>query len=379
MNTVKYWFIISAMNKIISCIICLLLVAFSSTTKADEFNVVFINPGHINGDSTGRFWSDVSRFMSAAADDLNINLTSVYANRDHILMKQLAASVHKQRPDAVIIVNEKGIGVALVKELAKHDLPVFVLLNGFSQRELAKFNQEQKNSLIGSVIANNYQAGKRLMQDLYQSHKLKAPSRNNYELLMLRGDYNSPAAIDRAQGAKDFVAEVQELRVFDNPVANWSKEQAYKKVKGILLRRSPDIIWAANDPMAFGASLAVKEANLSDKVTIGGFNWDSAKHEPSIDMSYGGHVILGAKALVMLSDHKNGHLPSCQMHLVEDIFSRNQDNNEQKFRANTAGDKLAQFDFSKFSYANPEPAAFTLSTFIDKRYQVVANTTECKD
>lgn len=339
-----------------------------SDASAQQNKIVFINPGHQNENSTGHFWFDVSRFMQAAANDLDIELITLFANRDHLLMRQLAQQVYQYKPTAVIIVNEKGIGISLVKQIAKQQIPIFTLLNGFTKQELARLNKQQKDLLIGSLVPNNYIAGKALMADLYQLHQQKVNTTEPYELLVLRGDYTSSASIQREQGVAVHLAANPKLHLIDSPVANWSKLEAYKKVKGILQRNHIDIIWAANDPMAYGASRAVKESGLAEKITIGGINWDQVNSDYPIDVSYGGHVILAAKALVMLHDHQTGIIPSCRMNKKQDVFSRNIGNNLKRFRNNTQGQKLEQFDFSRFSLTSPQPAKFELATFITNTY-----------
>lgn len=360
-------------------LLCLLITAvgllLSSNTWASQTKVVFINPGHKSANSTGEFWPNVSRFMQAAADDLNIELITLFANRDHLLMKNLARRVHQYQPDFVIIVNEKGVGIELVKTVAQHNYPIFTLLNGFSDRELARLTAEQKKLLIGSLVPNNYIVGQSLISDLYQLHHDKVKSNKPYELLVLRGDYTSAASVDREQGLLANLTKNSQLHLFDNPVANWSKLEAYKKVKGILQHKQIDIIWAANDPMAYGASRAVKEAGLSGKVTIGGINWDKINQDYPIAVSYGGHVILGAKALVMLSDYQAGIRKPCQMDEQQDVFVRNNNGNQQRFHNNTEQDKLEQFDFARFSRKTDSAASFQLSTFINHNYNAAKNTT----
>jgi hypothetical protein len=80
------------------------------------------------------------------------------------------------------------------------------------------------------------------------------------------------------------------------------------------LRSGPhiDALWAANDPMALGAIAALKEAGYRPgvDVMVGGLNWSQAavdrvlKHEMVV--TYGGHFLLGAWAMVVLRDYKDG-------------------------------------------------------------------------
>ena len=332
---------------------------------AKDFKVVFINPGHAQGDATGRFWSNVSKIMQAAADDLNIELISLFANRNHIQMKSLANEALEHNPDYAIIVNEKGSGIAQLKLFAEHEIPVFALLNGFNDKERESLSESEQKYLIGSVVPDNRKAGEYLLSELISLHEKNSDSIN---LLALRGDFASAAAIERAHGLQQVLSAHKQVRLIDYPVANWSKAEAYIKVKGILQRARVDIIWSANDPMALGALEAVQDANLSYPVTVGGMNWDETNLNSTLDVSLGGHVVLGAKALAMLADYHQQDIRPCEMNVVIDIFQSSLEGNMSRFLKNLVDDSLHKIDFSRFSQRHPETALFSLETFISQTY-----------
>ncbi|BDX06990.1 ABC transporter substrate-binding protein [Planctobacterium marinum] len=296
--------------KFLSLLLCLMVL---SGATASPLKVVFINPGHPQGDDTGAFWSNVNRFMQAAANDLDIELLSLHAKRNHLLMKQLADDAARLKPDYAIIVNEKSSGLDVAHTLMAHNIPVFMLLNNFSEQEVAGFDESQQALLIGSVIPDNFQAGRSLMEGLLSIHKQKYPMQKSITLIALQGDYSSPASVQRNAGLIDYLIQHPEIQFLDSPVVSWSGEIAYQKIKGLIQRQRIDIIWSANDPIAIGARRAVIEALPDYQVTIGGINWDKPDKQFPIDLSYGGHVVLGAKALVMLADYHAGLRPACRM------------------------------------------------------------------
>lgn len=359
------------MKRYYSFFIATLFAFFSVSLSAAEFKVVFINPGHPQGDDTGAFWSDVNRFMKASANDLNLELTTLFANRNHIQMKKLAKTAARYKPDYVIIVNEKGVGVDLVRLIAPYEIPIFTLLNGFSDTELLRLTKQQKRLLIGSLTPNNFLAGQGLMKQLLQHHIRTKGDSSKIEVLALLGDYRSWAAIERQAGLNAAIESTENLHLLDATVANWSKSEAYRKVKGLLMRQKVDIIWAANDPMAFGARTAVTEAGLTGKVTIGGINWDAAYYDTPFDLSFGGHVTLGAKSLVMLADHHKGMMKDCEMNVEHNIFQSSEDDKLTKFITNTNGHNIERFDFTLFSKRNKNPAPYDLNVFINNDYQSV--------
>ena len=357
------------MERFYSFVFAVICAFFSVVASAAEFKVVFINPGHPQGDDTGEFWSEVDRFMQASAKDLNIELTTLFANRNHIEMKRLANILTVHEPDYVILVNEKGVGVDLVRLIAPHQIPIFSLLNGFTENELTKLTPQEKSLLIGSLVPNNFLAGQGLMDGLYQHHIKAENEAKPLEVLALLGDYRSWAATERQAGLNSAINRNKQLKLLDSTVANWSKGEAYRKVKGILRRQNVDIIWAANDPMAFGAREAVREAGLTDQITIGGINWDVAYQNSPFDLSFGGHVILGANSLVMLADHHRGLMQHCEMNAEHNIFQSSSGDKLSKFIANTNGNNIEQFDFTQFSKRHNNPAPYDLNVFIEHDYQ----------
>ncbi|WP_181901528.1 hypothetical protein [Thalassotalea euphylliae] len=120
--------------------------------------------------------------------------------------------------------------------------------------------------------------------------------------------------------------------------------------------------------MAFGALEAVQDANLPYPVTVGGMNWDETNLNSTLDVSLGGHVVLGAKALDMLSDYHQQDIQPCEMNVVIDIFQSSLEGNMSRFLKNLVDDSLHKIDFSRFSQRHPETALFSLETFISQTY-----------
>ena len=96
--------------------------------------------------------------------------------------------------------------------------------------------------------------------------------------------------------------ELGHIQLLDASPGNWSEEVAFNKLSGLSKRSIIDIVWAANDPMAFGAQRALKQNNKHQIASVGGINWDLPQDGATIDISYGGHVILGGFAVVMVHD-----------------------------------------------------------------------------
>ncbi|WP_158089079.1 ABC transporter substrate-binding protein [Cognaticolwellia mytili] len=338
---------------------------FSASICARNFTVVFLNPGYPESNATGNFWANVTRFMVAAADDLNINLLTIYAYRNHVLMKSLAQQVIEQKPDYVILVNEKGIALNIVKKIAEHKIPVFMLLNTLSSDEYDLLSQDEKKFLIGSLTPDNYQVGKKLSDDLIKAY-LKQNSRDNMiNFFVLQGDHTTPAATARVKGFSDSIKAHENINLIDNTVANWSKQQAYQKVKGVLQRDRIDIIWSANDAMAFGAKKAVLEAELIYQPIIGGINWDVSDEGYTIDISYGGHVTLGAYAMAMLKGIDDKVIVDEEKYQLIDIFESSHSKHFSLFEALLVNNELSRYDFARFGEDSTTKMKFSIENLIE--------------
>lgn len=66
----------------------------------------------------------------------------------------------------VVLVNEKGIALSIIKQLARHDIASFMLLNSLNDKDLTLLSAKEKHLLKGSIIPNNYNAGKKLLNGL---------------------------------------------------------------------------------------------------------------------------------------------------------------------------------------------------------------------
>jgi len=346
--------------------IAIFLVSYSSALFCQsraEFKVVFVNPGYENENHTGSFWSNVTRFMDAAANDLNIELVTIYAQRNHILMSNLTKKIVAYSPDYIILVNEKGAAFSLIKQISTHDIPVFMLLNDITKEKLALLTKKETSLIYGSLVPDNYEVGKKLINDLakmYESLPDKINTNIPRNILALQGDHNTQASLERERGLREGLLSNKRLQYIDSSVANWSKQQAYQKVKGILKRNRIDIIWAANDSMAFGAKKAILELNVEYPIVIGGINWDIDDSQYPVDLSYGGHVTLGAKSLLMLRGIHNNYLPEDQRHQTVNIFESSLNPVFNSFTKRLNNNTLEYYDFSKFSYGLKNRLPFTV-------------------
>jgi len=341
---------------------CILLSSYS----AHALEVIFINPGFSNTEnaqnSTGNFWFDVSKIMQNAATDLDVTLTIKYANRNHILMKELIQQAINDKPDYLILVNEKNVTSKYLSKIDSKHVPIYFLLNRPSP---ASLDMLRKNGtiIVGSITPNNRVAGKSLIQQLYKKFTNKTTT--SAHILALLGDYATPASIMRTQGLMDFLAQTPQVTLIAKEVANWSEQEGFTKTLAYM-HQAPEIniIWCANDAIAFGAKRALKQLNMQSQVIVGGINWEVPPNNGSeLDVSIGGHVLLGAYALVNLFDNHTQPKLSPLLHRSVDIFDPLTDENTPLYKAiNTTG--LAEINFIQFSKTRADWHKFTIENLL---------------
>ena len=129
-----------------------------SELRADKPSVLFINPGR-----TGEvFWDMVSSFMVAAAQNLDLNLQVVTAERDHLKMIELAneAAQSNNPPEYMILVNEKLAAGRMLEELPQ-SIKLILLNNTLSREQLGQFGKPRVlvPNWIGHIFPDHEQAG----------------------------------------------------------------------------------------------------------------------------------------------------------------------------------------------------------------------------
>lgn len=339
------------MLKTVFIIICL----FCLPSVFAKQRIIFINPGHADTNVTGPFWFEVSELMRDAAKDFDLDLTIHYANRNHIEMKSLVANAIKAKPDMLILVDEKSVLTQQLLSLKHISTPIYFLLNRPSEQELKRLIDHGIN-IAGSVVPDNKQAGQLLAEKLFEQ------AQHTANILAINGDYTTHAALDREQGLEQSVQAYDNATITAKTVANWSATQAYRQSLGYFSHQpSINMVWAANDAMALGAIAALDELNKRKDVLVGAINWPLRVVAEKIDVTIGGHVTLGALAIVNVHDLLNNYATGTMHHEVA-IFSQH---NEQtlKLVEQIHSDNLA-INFRVFSNSNKNALPFSVESLL---------------
>lgn len=280
----------------------------ASVAQAADFRVTFLNPGGDNG-----FWGEVSKTMSAAASDLNVDLEILNANRRPYAMEELLQQRLEQGdlPDYFILVNENQAAARLLQLLDGKSSKVLFLLNKLTPKQKAILEERNFDlrNVVASIVPDNETAGYEMAQSLFARARALDPERKEIKLLALTGDATTPAGLQRELGLERAVADNDDVTLVHEIPVDWNEEIAFARTKGVLARTHLDAIWGASDAIAFGARRAVEEAGLEpgNDVLFAGLNWSKrgmqAVQDQKMTMTHGGHFFAGAWAIVMLRDH----------------------------------------------------------------------------
>lgn len=349
-------------------------LAFLATTpvQAGEFSVVFINPG--NGTS---FWGNVAGTMQAAANDLDIDLEVIHTadestSRDRFSASKAAKDVasRDKKPDIVVIVNEQGQGPELLDTLNKAGIKTFFLASKLTDEQEAKTGKARKDipNLIGSLTPDYEVAGYEMAQSLITAAKASGKDKDGISILALLGDTATPAATEREDGLKRAVAEEPSAKIVRAISVYWKRDTAKERVSAFLDREKADGIWAANDPIAFGAMDAAREKGLKPgaDISVVGLNWSTdaqkAVKAGEMTLTHGGHLFGGAWAMVLLYDYVNGKdFAAGDNPDVKYLMSAITSENVDEFLTKLGNEDWESIDFSKFSKVKAGVTDYTFS------------------
>ncbi|MBU1283906.1 MAG: ABC transporter substrate-binding protein [Gammaproteobacteria bacterium] len=271
-------------------------------------SVVFLNPGF----SDEPFWVGYSDFMQAAADDLGMQLQVIYGERNppQLLEKARSVLARDKQPDYLIFVNEMYTAPELLRLFADSPIKLFSLHSTLTpeQQQIIGGSRGQYRNWIGSLIPNDEQAGYWMAKALIAKLKGKPGS-----LLAFAGVRFTPSSSLREEGLHRALREHPEIKLQQMLQGEWKRQRAYEQAR-LMLPRHPEVqlVWSANDEMAFGVMQAAQELgkqpgkdiylsalNNSDEVL-------QARIDGKLCVLVGGHFTLGGWAMVMLHDYHAG-------------------------------------------------------------------------
>jgi ABC-type sugar transport system substrate-binding protein len=290
----------------------LLLQCLTATAWA-ETRIAFVSPGRADE----FFWTEVAKTMQAAADQFGYSLEVVHAERDAQRMIHLGLDqVNRDAPpDILVLVNEFQAAAEIMQAADARGIKVFMLLNSFAGSEAHEMGRPggRYRNWIGSLVPRNFDAGKRMAENLIACMRALEPNRQHH-MLALSGDARTPASIERSAGMHVVLAQQTDIVIDRHFRTNWQRPDGKRHMLNYLdwaksHDMHPDGVWAANDALAQGVIDAAKERNLAagKDFCVVGLNWSPEAldlvQNGTMAATDGGHFLAGAWSMVMINDY----------------------------------------------------------------------------
>ncbi|MGB3123802.1 MAG: ABC transporter substrate-binding protein [Pseudomonas sp.] len=291
-------------------ITCVWLLGSTYGAMVHAASVVFLNPGM----STETFWVSYAQFMQAGAKDLGLDLRVRYSERDaqNTLAQAREALQGNARPDYLVLVNEQYVAPQILRMAQGSGVKLLIVNNALTADQVQMLDARNDAPWIGSLVANDEQAGYLMLTDLLRSHGPVSPG-ESLDLLAFSGVKTTPAAQLREQGLRRALAEHPEVRLRQLVYGEWSRQRAFDQATQ-LFKRYPQtaLVWSANDEMALGAMQALQDSGRvpGKDVLFSAINSSpdilKARLDGRLTTLVAGHFTLGGWAMVLINDDAKG-------------------------------------------------------------------------
>jgi ABC-type sugar transport system substrate-binding protein len=263
------------------------------------------------------FWGAVGSFAKQAGEQLGVKISIVHTLNTNRNMLQFIAKAKDINADAVIFPNLDQVGLHLLKDAERQQIPALLFNSDLSTRDklITGKPQEKLKYWLASLIPDDQQAGYLLGAALIKRAKLQklVDKHGVVQIIAINGALISSPARQRLAGLQQAIDEDEKSHLLRSVDTNWRAASAANKARR-LSQHYPDanVYWAASDTIAIAIEKALKEQNEVQNVNYvtGGVDWSNeglaAIQKNTITTSAGGHFMDGAWAIIMLYDHFNG-------------------------------------------------------------------------
>lgn len=274
-----------------------------------------------NVTSPGSFYEFFVDVASVAAQQLDIELTIIDGTTDRETMLAVGreAVSSRRRPDYMLLVNYTGIGHDLLQANASAGVRTLFVVEALTDPELKamRASGETTAGYLGQVIPDDVEVGRMLGEILIQAalDRGLVDDAGKVRVGVIAGGL-TPAGNARFKGWRSLMTERGDALQVGFQYGAWEETRA-RSVAALLLKAepAPGVLWCANDAMALGALSAALESGRhpGKDLLIGGVDLtDRALAEVAarrLEVSIGGHVVDGARAVILLHDlHETGNL-----------------------------------------------------------------------
>jgi len=200
------------------------------------------------------FLSRVQDGMKKKADELGATITITDAKDDTAAQLSQVENFVSQKVSAIIVVPVDTSAAQPMADAAKAaNIPIVFV------------NRNPSIKGVPYVGSDSIVAGTLEMTELAKQANAKG------NVVILEGQVTNEAAVLRTKGCNDVVAKNPDMKVVATQAGDWDRSKGQNITENwIKSGQQFDVVCSNNDEMALGAINALKEANLLDKVLVGG-------------------------------------------------------------------------------------------------------------
>ncbi len=306
----------SKSNLSISSVLLSIVLLINCSMSLAAPKIVFLSPDQ----SGSSFWGTFVKIMQAAANDLGVELEIVYSKSNGYRLKRdgmrlLNTTNLETKPDFFITGYWKGVTPALIEAANEKNIKFFLVNSSVPVKYRAKVGRPRGKytNWLGGIAPDDLDSGYQLMDMLIQHSKADKNTDTVLSVSGINGDIDSYVAEFREQGVIRRIKQSNKVKYLGSMASLWTPVSAEASAEK-LIQRNPeiDIFWAASDGIAIGVLSAIKNnGRKSGKdIWVAGMDWtkqglDSVKSGELVG-SWGGHIMEGAWAMVLLYDYYHG-------------------------------------------------------------------------
>lgn len=168
--------------------------------------------------------------------------------------------------DGIILIPNDAIELnSYIEEALKRGIPIVIPDTPIDMNDIRERFPSMET--ISFVQISNYKAANNAATRFF------AETDQKFKCFLMNGDLSNPNAVERRSGIVDAIDRNETVTLEGEDDGGWQEHLAYE----IIINRYSsgqfyNLIMCANDRMAIGVTLALKDLNLLDKVTVTGFD-----------------------------------------------------------------------------------------------------------
>lgn len=312
-NSSRSIFITKSLRKMFVLLPALLWISIVSAQQPPK--AVFLAPNQVGAQP---FWTQAIEIMQAAAEDLKIELKIVYSKPSSYRQKKdgLAALTSRPPPDYLLSLYMIEATEPHLKLAEQSGIRSFIFNAGVVPDDREKIGRPRGKyrHWLGQLIPDDRQAGYLLADHLIDRAKAAGKTDKTGKVHLIGiGGFGVSIDESRENGLNKRINEQDDAVLDKTILTGWLRTVAYNEtIKALEKFPEAGVIWCVSDATALAAIEAAKKLGRTpgQDIFIGGIDWNlnaiKAVASGEMTVTVGGHILEGARALILIHDYHHG-------------------------------------------------------------------------